>query len=226
MRLIEPIMSEHHLHPFLPARTLAALALCLALIAPACEKKSVKAIPPVLVPSIESEPQPVPEAPPEPAANATPEPPSPPATPPEADVQKPRPKPRKPIVRTPRPPRPAEPPKPEPQKPEIAKPAPPEPEPPKPEPPKPAAPDSSVQITVAVPRSAVQSQTQSTQQLLRDSQAKLAGLNRGLSESEQAMANQARNYISQSNQAIQEGEIERAYNLAVKASLLAAELAK
>ena len=123
--------------------------------------------------------------------------PTPPAAAPEPDVQKPRPKPRKAIVR--------------------AKPA---------EPPKPAGPDSSVQITAAAPRSAVQSQTQNTEQLLRSSESKLAGLNRPLNGSEQSMANQARNYISQSHQAMQEGEIERAYNLAVKASLLAAELAK
>ncbi len=40
------------------------------------------------------------------------------------------------------------------------------------------------------------------------------------------MLRQARNYIAQSNQALQAGDIERAYNLAVKASLLANELAK
>jgi len=40
------------------------------------------------------------------------------------------------------------------------------------------------------------------------------------------MASQARNYITQSNEAMQQGEVERAYNLAVKASLLAEELTK
>ncbi len=209
MKVIEPNMSRLIPCPFISARAFSAAALCLALLAAGCEKKIVKTTPPVLVPSIESSPQVVVEPQPEPAAAI----PTPPAAAPEPEVQKPRPKPRKAIVRA----KPAEPPKPEPQKPEIAKPA---------EPPKPAGPDSSVQITAAAPRSAVQSQTQNTEQLLRSSESKLAGLNRPLNGSEQSMANQARNYISQSHQAMQEGEIERAYNLAVKASLLAAELAK
>jgi outer membrane biosynthesis protein TonB len=212
MELIEPILSAFHARP--RARTLAAAALCLALLATACEKKTVKAVPPVLAPSIESEPQPAPPMQPTPAATPTPAPvPASPTTPPETEVQKPRHKPRRTIVRAPREPRP------EPPKPEAAKPQP-------PAPPKPAAPDSSMQITAAAPRAAVQSQTESTEQLLRTSEMKLAGLNRSLNQSEQAMATQARNYIAQSHQAIQEGEIERAYNLAVKASLLADELAK
>ena len=40
------------------------------------------------------------------------------------------------------------------------------------------------------------------------------------------MAQQARNYIAQSSEAMHAGDIERAYNLAMKASLLANELAK
>ena len=72
----------------------------------------------------------------------------------------------------------------------------------------------------------MQSQTQTTEQLLRSSEAKLATLGRSLSASEQAMQRQARNYIAQSNEAVRAGDIERAYNLAVKASLLANELAK
>ena len=217
MKLIEPNMSGLISRLFVSARLAPiAAALCLALVAAGCEKKvAVKATPPVLVPSIESSPEAIPEPQPEPAATI---PTMPPPAAPEPDLQKPRPKPRKAIVRAkPEPPKPAEPPKPEPQKPDLAKPA---------EPAKPAAPDSSVQITAAVPSSAAQSQTQNTEQLLRSSESKLAGLNRSLNQSEQSMANQARNYIAQSQQAMKEGEIERAYNLAVKASLLAAELAK
>ena len=67
---------------------------------------------------------------------------------------------------------------------------------------------------------------QQTEQLLRNSDGKLSRINRNLSESEQGMLRQARNYIAQSNQALQGGDIERAYNLAVKANLLANELAK
>jgi hypothetical protein len=40
------------------------------------------------------------------------------------------------------------------------------------------------------------------------------------------MLRQARNYIAQSTQALQAGDIERAYNLAVKANLLTNELTK
>jgi hypothetical protein len=87
-------------------------------------------------------------------------------------------------------------------------------------------PNNSVQITVDVPRAAVQSQRQNTDQLLRNSEGKLGHINRTLSDSEQGMLRQARNYITQSNQALQGGDIERAYNLAVKANLLANELSK
>jgi hypothetical protein len=90
--------------------------------------------------------------------------------------------------------------------------------------PKPA--DNSAQITADVPRAAVQSQRQNTENLLRNSEGKLGHISRTLGESEEGMLRQARNYIAQSNQALQAGDIERAYNLAVKASLLANELTK
>jgi hypothetical protein len=83
-----------------------------------------------------------------------------------------------------------------------------------------------VQITADVPRAAVQSQKQNTEQLLRNSEGRLSRINRNLSESEQGMLRQARNYIAQSNQALQGGDVERAYNLAVKANLLSNELVK
>jgi outer membrane biosynthesis protein TonB len=190
---------------FIPARTLTAATLCLALFAAACEKKPARTTPPVLVPSIEAEPQPVIPPPPAPDHNLNQA--SEPTVPAETatEGQKPKPKPRKPAPKKPAQPTPAE--------------------PPKPDPVKPATPGSSVQIT-AVPSAAVQSQMQDTEQLLRNSQGRLAGINRSLSESEQGMFRQARNYISQSNQALQTGDIERAYNLAVKANLLTNELTK
>ncbi len=191
---------------FIPARTFTAAVLCLALLLTACEKKQARTTPPVLVPSIEAEPQPA--TAPEPAANenANPTPEAAPAAKPQSDAHKPKPKPRKPLPKKSPPPTPSE--------------------PLKPEPVKPAGPDDSVQITADVPRAAVQSQRQSTEQLLRNSQGRLAGLNRSLSESEQGMLRQARNYIGQSSQALQAGDVERAYNLAVKASLLTNELTK
>ena len=86
--------------------------------------------------------------------------------------------------------------------------------------------DNSAQITADVPRAAVQSQRQNTENLLRNSEGQLGRIARALGDGEQGMLRQARNYIAQSNQALQAGDIERAYNLAVKASLLANELSK
>lgn len=83
-----------------------------------------------------------------------------------------------------------------------------------------------MQITADVPRAAVQTQRQNTEQLLRSSSEKLDHLTRQLNDGEQGMERQARNYIAQSNQALEAGDIERAYNLAVKATLLTNELAK
>jgi outer membrane biosynthesis protein TonB len=197
------------------ASTLCALALLL--LAPACHKRAATTTPKVLVPSIETEPRTVPET-------ATPYPPgpiplpeaAPPAAPPEAAEQPTR-KPSKPAAR---------------------KPAPAKPESPKSEPAKaekekregPAAEGgesaSPAQITAEVPSAAAQSKTHNTEELLHRSEAKLAGLGRSLNESEQAMAQQARSYIDQSGEAMRAGDIERAYNLAVKASLLANELSK
>lgn len=206
----------------IPARVRIVAALCLALLAPGCGgKKPVKTTPEVLVPSIESEPQPAPEAPPMPAENIPPLPEANPAQPPQKAEKKPKAKPHKTTAHKPAPPAAAETAKPEPAKPEPAK-----TEAPKAEPPKATTANSAVQITADVPRADVQSQTRNTEQLLRDSEAKLAGLGRSLSVSEQAMVGQARSYIAESSQAMRSGEIERAYNLAMKASLLANELAK
>lgn len=196
---------------FIPARKITTAALCLALLLTACGKKPIRTTPPVLVPSIEAEPQPASPSQPAPDENANPTPEAAPATTPQSEAQKPKPKPRKPLPKKP------------------AQPTPPQSapgEPLKPEPVRPAAPDESVQITADVPRAAVQSQKQSTEQLLRNSQGRLASLNRSLSEGEQGMLRQARNYISQSSQALQAGDVERAYNLAVKANLLTNELTK
>jgi len=188
-------------------RGLAAVAVCLMLVGLGCAKKPVHAVPAVLAPSIETEPQPVPaqQRPADDNAN-TAQPTT--AREPETNQQKPKPKPRKPIPRRTIP---------VPQQPVVT-------EAPKVETPKPT--DNSALITADVPRAAVQSQRQNTENLLRNSEGKLGHINRSLGDSEQGMMRQARNYIAQSNQALQAGDIERAYNLAVKASLLANELAK
>lgn len=203
------MFSLRHLARIPANHTITAILLSLALLASGCGKKPVKTVPAVLVPTIESQPQPSPQD----SKNTTPDtqavPLDTPASLPAQNEQKPKPKPRKPIPRKPA----------QPTQPAVT-------ETPKPEPPKPTAPDQSVQITADVPRAAVQSQRQNTEQLIRNSEGKLSRINRSLSDSEQGMLRQARNYISQSNQALQGGDIERAYNLAVKANLLSSELAK
>jgi hypothetical protein len=180
------------------------LLLCLALLAGGCHKKQPHAVPAVLTPAIESEPAPVPQLPSIPPSVTSATTPETNSTPPSTE-QKPRPKPRRPVPRKP------------PQQPGATN---------QPEPAKPAAPNASVQITADVPRAAVQTQRQNTENLLRNSESKLASVTRELRDGEQGMSRQARNYIAQSRQALQSGDVERAYNLAVKASLLANELAK
>lgn len=69
-------------------------------------------------------------------------------------------------------------------------------------------------------------QRRGTEQLLQSAESNLRKVSRTLSDSEQAMARQVRNYITQSRLATQDGDLERAYKLAVKANLLSGELAK
>jgi outer membrane biosynthesis protein TonB len=196
--------------------SVTTLALCLVLLAAGCQKRPAHAVPTVLAPSIETQPQPAPpQNPPVQKAESAPET-APPSTP-QVIEQKPQPKPRnRPVTRKPAQPAPAAPVTTEAPKPESIK----------PEPSKPVVPENSVQITADIPRAAVQSQKQNTENLLHNSQSKLGQISRSLSDSEQGMMRQARNYIAQSKQALQGGDVERAYNLAVKASLLANELAK
>lgn len=204
-------MFAFRIQALITSRTLTGVALCFALLGAGCATKPARTTPPVLVPSIEiPQPAPASQSPTDENTNAAPQT-APPETP-QHEAQKPRPRPRKPIARKP----------PQPAQPGQSVPS----EAPKTETAKPSVPDPSVQITADVPRAAVQSQKQNTEQLLRNSDGKLSRVNRPLSESEQGMMRQARNYIAQSNQALQGGDIERAYNLAVKANLLANELAK
>lgn len=89
-------------------------------------------------------------------------------------------------------------------------------------PPAPQKPDVQVQIAAQAP----QGTAQNTEQLLQVAEGNLRKVTRQLSDGEEAMLRQARNYIAQSRSASQEGDLERAYNLAMKASLLSGELAK
>jgi len=84
----------------------------------------------------------------------------------------------------------------------------------------------SMTISPDLPKDEVDSQKRSTEQMLQNAEASLRRLNRRLSDGEQNMARQVRNYITQSRLATQDGDLERAHNLAVKAQLLSSELVK
>jgi hypothetical protein len=65
-----------------------------------------------------------------------------------------------------------------------------------------------------------------TDQLLQSTEATLGGIKRQLSQDEQAIVTQIRDYMNQSRQAIKTNDLTRAYNLALKARLLSDDLAK
>jgi hypothetical protein len=81
-------------------------------------------------------------------------------------------------------------------------------------------------ISPDLPKDEVVSQKRATEQMLQNAEANLRTLTRQLSDGEQNMARQVRNYITQSRLATQDGDLERAHNLAVKAQLLSSELTK
>lgn len=84
--------------------------------------------------------------------------------------------------------------------------------------------ETPVQITAELPRSAAM--RQNTGQLLDATENNLKKLNRQLSDNEQATVRQIRTYILQAKAAVNDGDLERAYNLATKANLLSNELVK
>lgn len=81
-------------------------------------------------------------------------------------------------------------------------------------------------ISPDIPKNEVDSQKRATEQMLQNAEANLRAVNRQLSDGEQGMVRQIRNYITQSRLATQDGDLERARNLAVKAQLLSGELIK
>jgi outer membrane biosynthesis protein TonB len=81
-------------------------------------------------------------------------------------------------------------------------------------------------ISPDLPKDEVVSQKRATEQMLQNAETNLRTLTRQLSDGEQSMARQVRNYITQSRLATQDGDLERAHNLAVKAQLLSSELTK
>lgn len=97
--------------------------------------------------------------------------------------------------------------------------------PPKPKPETPL-PDSNVQITAEIPQNVANARRQQTEGLLQAAEANLKKINRTLTDGEDSMQRQVRNYITQSRLAMQDGDLDRAYQLASKAQQLSQELIK
>jgi len=94
-------------------------------------------------------------------------------------------------------------------------------------PPNPADAAAAVAIGPDVSRAEAARDRQSTTQLLDTTESQLKRVDGGsLSSDQQAMLAQIKTYISQSRKAINEGDYERASNLAKKAQLLTDELMK
>jgi hypothetical protein len=95
------------------------------------------------------------------------------------------------------------------------------------EPPAPAQPPTQPQGPVAsISHDDALRQKLETAQLIETTESVLRGLNRQLSNNEQAMVQHIRSYIKDSQNATQNGDYERAHGLAVKAHLLSDELTK
>lgn len=86
--------------------------------------------------------------------------------------------------------------------------------------------DPNVNISAEVPQGAASQRRQQTENLLQAAEANLRKVNRSLTDGEVAMQRQVRNFITQSRLAMQDGDLERSYNLATKAQLLSQELVK
>jgi outer membrane biosynthesis protein TonB len=96
-------------------------------------------------------------------------------------------------------------------------------------PPKPATETKSnenVQISAEIPQNLADKRRKQTEDLLNVAEANLRKINYSMTDGEQAMQRQVRNFITQSRLAIQDGDFERAYNLASKAQQLSQGLVK
>jgi outer membrane biosynthesis protein TonB len=100
-----------------------------------------------------------------------------------------------------------------------------EPQEPAPTPPAQPQPQQG-QLTASVSHNDALQQRVDTQQLLDATDNNLRGLTRTLSSDEQVMVAHIRSYMQQSKNATGDGDLERAYNLALKARLLSDELVK
>lgn len=89
-----------------------------------------------------------------------------------------------------------------------------------------ARPPSGPQLSASLPGDAAIHQKLSTAQLLEATDYNLKSISRTLTADEQAMVQHIRSYMQQSRDASKDGDVERAYNLALKAHLLSDELVK
>jgi hypothetical protein len=87
-------------------------------------------------------------------------------------------------------------------------------------------PSENVQISAEVPQNVANQRRQQTEDLLNTAETNLKKVTRSLTDGEQSMQRQVRNFITQSRLAVQDGDFERAYNLATKAQQLSQELVK
>lgn len=82
------------------------------------------------------------------------------------------------------------------------------------------------ELTASVSHDSALHQRMTTSQLLDSTEFNLKSISRGLNADEQAMVSHIRSFEQQSRAATAEGDLERAYNLALKAHLLSDELVK
>ncbi len=87
--------------------------------------------------------------------------------------------------------------------------------------------DPNVQLGTGVSPQQASQKSQTTAQLLASTNANLTSLgDRTLTSEQQETVNQVKRYMDQSKAAASDGDVQRAYNLALKAKLLSAELIK
>ncbi len=82
------------------------------------------------------------------------------------------------------------------------------------------------QLSAGIPQDEATRQRQSAAQLRQNTENNLRSITRELSSDEQSMVQQIRTYLAQSRTADNDGDIERSYNLALKAHLLSQGLIK
>lgn len=87
-------------------------------------------------------------------------------------------------------------------------------------------PKQSGELTASITHDSAQHQRMTTAQLLDSTEFNLKSISRALTGDEQAMVSHIRSFEQQSRAATAEGDVERAYNLALKAHLLSDELIK